>query len=190
MRDFSTFKFLTDAEFARNNNISRARAGQLRKIHAGDTDSKAILKRQRNEESLIKSKKINDLILKYIKINYKNVSITKFLRINNLSNKSGGEINKQRFEMVAIQNNINIIFRNSSEYDHGIKCTDCHCEIGKLAQSILNRHRRNHNKSLPVSFVNYLANEYIEFYKEDDSSRHSEFYKDIDEEIVNYFGKL
>lgn len=193
-RDWNTFKFLTDTEFARNNNISRERARQLRKIHASDTDTKTISKNQRYVELAIRIKELDLLILEYIKTNSTCVNINDFLKINNLSKiKTLGRriINKQRFEKIAKEKCISIKFKYS-EYDHGVKCvrdsTSCNCDIGKLANTL--KHRTKFKKPISYQFANYLANEYIQFYKEDESPKHREFYKEIDEEIEFYFDDL
>ncbi len=79
---------------------------------------------------------------------------------------------------------------------HGFSCLNrdtrrnrkhkCNCKIGKLARSIYYKCYRS-DFNLKMYQINELANTLINFYKNDTSSKHKEFFKFLETEIKQRF---
>lgn len=178
--DFKLFKTLNNLEFAKKYGISRERAGQLRKKYASNTSTIEI----NNESKKYIESLIDADILQFIENNIKksnlNFTIKEFC---NQYKYNDHKINLNRFLKVAKSNNLDII--KYEKYKHGssiCKKNKCKCDIFNLANAIKTR---SNAKKIPIKMkdVDYFANNFIDFYKNDTSRYHKIFYSMIDEEL-------
>lgn len=186
--NFKLFETLSDVRFAKEHNISRERARQLRKKYAPHTNTHVNLFEA-------KKQKIETSILEYIKNNKTSIVIIDFLKQYNIPFKlqHGSniwcKITKQKFIEIAKENNIEIIFKydfsKNLRNHHGYNCSrkGCYCDIYKLANCI---RMYFFNKDIKYSMrtIDFMANEYLEFYKNDKSRYHKDFYDIIKSELA------
>lgn len=186
--NFELFETLSDVQFAKEHDISRERARQLRKKYAPHTNTHVNLFEA-------KKQKIETSILEYIKNNKTSIVIIDFLKQYNIPFKlqHGSniwcKITKQKFIEIAKENNIEITFKydfsKNLRNHHGYNCgrKGCHCDIYKLANCI---RMYFFNKDIKYSMrtIDVMANEYLEFYKNDNSRYHKDFYDIIKSELA------
>lgn len=174
--DFKLFETTSDVDFAKKYNISRERARQLRKQYAPNTKTMGFENRSQKIQ-----KQIDQNILEYIRQNSE-IDIMRFSSIYGHTH-----IQRERFIRIAKENNIDIMF-SCARYDvkdHGYQCfrRSCNCEIFKLATT-LRAYFFGRDMKVSVSVINYIANTLIDFYKDDNSRYHKEFYDHVIENLT------
>lgn len=200
--DYSLFENHTDKQLADIYKVSLQRIAFLRNRHASHTNSHDIVFNQN-------TKRIDDLILCYIKNNPTSILIDDFRKINLISKKASPNvtskrlqcINKKRFQKIANENDIKITFKhiqyNSNEHGNHCGHNKCKCDIYKLAKAIrVKTSKSKKYNRLPIKLIDYFANKYVNVYRELNPFRktgcskilsnfYSEIFKEIDE-ILNY----
>lgn len=176
--NFKLFETLSNNEFGELYNISRQAANQLRRRHAPETHVESPIKIQQKQNQ----KKIDEKILEYIKNFPNSIKIIDFLKLNNYSPYI--TVDKNRFIKIAKENNIEFSFYILSKYNHGCRCQyrKCNCEIYKLTNSI-HQYFRCRKRKCSTKQKDYLANEYLELYKNDKSRYKKEFWNFILEKV-------
>lgn len=149
-----------------------------------------------NKFSFLKTKisdpriiKINSLILKYILINRKNISIKEFKKYAKIKTKCSFLdifVTQDRFLDIAKSNNLQIKFRRrkiDANY-HGINCKKkkCNCDNFKLA-NLIERHYNCRKVKINADNIDFLVNKYLDLYIKDTSSRHKNIHDLLDLEI-------
>lgn len=175
--DFNLFKTLNNTKFADKYNISKERARQLRMEFAKETYI------SQTEKAI---QKLHKLILNYIQNNPNEIYLKDFCNNYKISYRTNL---KENITKVAEKNNIKISFgkhgKNCSKYEHGNKCNrkKCKCEIGILANNI-RMHFYVRKIKITTKIIDYWANEYLDFYIEDDSNGHKIFYDKMEKEVL------
>lgn len=202
--DYSLFETHTDIQLTKIYNVSRQNISLQRKNYAPHTNTLDIAFIQ-------KTKIIDDLILKYIQSHSDNISIKEFGLLHKIcvstrsienKNKRFQIINKNRFIRIANENKIEINFANR-KYKLNEQNSDnkYNYDASKFADNIRKQGiKHKQYKKLSFKIINYLANKYLELYKEFRLLRsrgkikviidfYSEIFKEIDEIVKNGFPK-
>ncbi len=137
----------------------------------------------------------NEKILNYILKSPLNINIGEFCEINKVyrTGRMGNELySRKRFLEVANKHGINITFIGCLKNSHGRNYylrKKCKCEICKLAMAVHYRYK-NQGKNIGNKLADYIANNYLKSYQEDNSIKHRSFYIEIDSKIESFKLKL
>lgn len=160
----------TDRELSKKWGINRIRILRLRNI----LGIKACEYNYNHEGKL-------NQILDFLKQNENNIiTIQEFQKlgifmINNIL------LTKTAIKELAEKHNIKVTFKNDQDYEHSHSTylKGCRCDICKLTATLHVKYTR----LVSVKFCNFIANEFIDLYKNDTSKFHRQFFSFVEEEI-------
>lgn len=172
---FSLLGKISDSELALEAGLSRERIRQIR-------EKNNIPKYNGNIEK-------EKIIIDYLKNNPTNIHSTCVRNYTGITYINGIYLSTFVLKKLADTYCIQCTFINDEfKFDHGCKYYEtcgCKCEICKLANCIKNWIFRNFQKS-NSKFVDYISNNYIDFYRNDQSRYKKNFFNFIRYEFTKY----